>query len=171
MNMRIKRLLVLGMLLAVAACSAVTRNPITAADLRDPQVPGIEGARYWADATPPNLNQVLEKIEQRRRASGLSTEATLTLSGGGENGAFAAGILTAWSEAGTRPEFTAVTGVSTGALAAPFAFLGSDYDDCPSSDNLEQQKRFPFGGSGSSLIEIMRFQFRGASAAWSWFFV
>ena len=52
-----------------------------------------------------------------------------TLSGGGENGAFAAGILAAWTASGTRPEFMTVTGVSTGALAAPFAFLGSDYDD------------------------------------------
>src|SRR5437764_14950535 len=52
----------------------------------------------------------------------------LAISGGGENGAYGAGVLTAWSEVGTRPEFKAVTGVSTGALIAPFAFLGSAYD-------------------------------------------
>jgi predicted acylesterase/phospholipase RssA len=52
----------------------------------------------------------------------------LAISGGGENGAYGAGILTAWSETGTRPIFKAVTGVSTGALIAPFAFLGSAYD-------------------------------------------
>jgi predicted acylesterase/phospholipase RssA len=52
----------------------------------------------------------------------------LAISGGGENGAYGAGILTAWSEVGTRPVFKAVTGVSTGALIAPFAFLGSTYD-------------------------------------------
>jgi predicted acylesterase/phospholipase RssA len=52
----------------------------------------------------------------------------LAISGGGENGAFGAGILTAWTEVGTRPEFKAVSGVSTGALIAPFAFLGSAYD-------------------------------------------
>jgi predicted acylesterase/phospholipase RssA len=52
----------------------------------------------------------------------------LAISGGGENGAFGAGILTAWSELGTRPVFKAVSGVSTGALIAPFAFLGSAYD-------------------------------------------
>lgn len=52
----------------------------------------------------------------------------LAISGGGENGAYGAGILTAWSETGTRPVFKAVTGVSTGALIAPFAFLGSAYD-------------------------------------------
>jgi hypothetical protein len=53
----------------------------------------------------------------------------LALSGGSDNGAFGAGLLNAWTDMGTRPEFTAVTGVSTGALSAPFAFLGSEYDD------------------------------------------
>jgi len=53
----------------------------------------------------------------------------LVLSGGGENGAFGAGVLVGWSEAGTRPEFSIVTGVSAGAIIAPFAFLGSQYDD------------------------------------------
>lgn len=52
----------------------------------------------------------------------------LAVSGGGENGAYGAGILTAWTEVGTRPVFKAVTGVSTGALIAPFAYLGSAYD-------------------------------------------
>jgi hypothetical protein len=52
----------------------------------------------------------------------------LAISGGGSNGAFSAGLLLGWTEAGTRPEFTAVTGISTGALIAPFAFLGPDYD-------------------------------------------
>ena len=53
----------------------------------------------------------------------------LALSGGGANGAYGAGILVGWTESGTRPEFSVVTGVSTGALAAPFAFLGPEWDD------------------------------------------
>jgi predicted acylesterase/phospholipase RssA len=52
----------------------------------------------------------------------------LSVSGGGENGAFGAGLLCGWSAQGTRPVFELVTGVSTGALIAPFAFLGSSYD-------------------------------------------
>jgi hypothetical protein len=52
----------------------------------------------------------------------------LAVSGGGENGAFGAGLLCGWSAQGTRPTFDLVTGVSTGALTAPFAFLGSAYD-------------------------------------------
>ena len=52
----------------------------------------------------------------------------LAISGGADDGAFGAGLLTGWTAAGTRPDFKVVTGVSTGALAAPFAFLGPDYD-------------------------------------------
>jgi len=52
----------------------------------------------------------------------------LALSGGGENGAFGAGILNGWTASGHRPEFDIVTGISTGALQAPFAFLGPEYD-------------------------------------------
>ena len=53
----------------------------------------------------------------------------LQLSGGGQNGAFSAGFLKGWSESGTRPEFDMVTGVSTGALLATHAFLGTPADD------------------------------------------
>jgi hypothetical protein len=52
----------------------------------------------------------------------------LVLSGGAMNGAFPAGLLKGWSESGTRPRFDVVTGISTGALIAPFAFLGAECD-------------------------------------------
>jgi len=53
----------------------------------------------------------------------------LAISGGGDNGAFGAGLLNGWGKAGTRPVFKLVTGVSTGALIAPFAFLGPEWDE------------------------------------------
>jgi predicted patatin/cPLA2 family phospholipase len=59
----------------------------------------------------------------------LPATSYLAASGGGDNGAFTAGFLNAWTKAGTRPQFKLVTGVSTGALIAPFAFLGPDYDE------------------------------------------
>jgi hypothetical protein len=59
----------------------------------------------------------------------LPPTSYLAISGGGDNGAFTAGFLNGWTKAGTRPQFKFVTGVSTGALIAPFAFLGSDYDE------------------------------------------
>src|SRR6202043_655883 len=52
----------------------------------------------------------------------------LALSGGGADGAFGAGILNGWTKTSQRPEFTVVSGASTGALMAPFAFLGPAYD-------------------------------------------
>jgi len=72
-----------------------------------------------------------ETAELRRRGGDgtLPRADYLAISGGGDNGAFGAGFLKGWSAAGTRPTFKLVTGVSTGALTAPFAFLGPAWDD------------------------------------------
>ncbi|MDP1840776.1 MAG: patatin-like phospholipase family protein [Reyranella sp.] len=64
----------------------------------------------------------------REGRSNVGPADYLAISGGGASGAYGAGLLVAWSELGTRPEFKVVTGVSTGALTAPFAFLGERYD-------------------------------------------
>ena len=68
-----------------------------------------------------------EKVYLHRQD--LPPTSYLAISGGGDNGAFTAGFLNGWTKAGTRPQFKLVTGVSTGALIAPFAFLGPDYDE------------------------------------------
>jgi len=60
---------------------------------------------------------------------GIKHYSALAISGGGANGAYGAGLLKGWSEEGSRPIFKVVTGVSTGAIIAPYAFLGKDYDD------------------------------------------
>ena len=52
----------------------------------------------------------------------------VAISGGADNGAFGAGLLVGWSDAGTRPDFDVVTGVSAGALTAPFVYLGRSRD-------------------------------------------
>jgi hypothetical protein len=52
----------------------------------------------------------------------------LAVSGGAAGGAFGAGLLAGLSRTGRRPCFELVTGVSTGALIAPFAFLGPAWD-------------------------------------------
>ena len=64
-----------------------------------------------------------------RQADGLIHYAHLAISGGGANGAFGAGFLNGWTQTGRRPVFKIVTGVSTGALIAPFAFVGPAHDD------------------------------------------
>ncbi len=115
---------------ALCACAGVARNPVPLDQLASATIPGIPNARHWGDEPPPNLDDLIAEIAQQRRISGLDPNVTmLALSGGSDNGAFTAGLLNAWTEMGTRPEFTTVTGVSTGALSAPFAFLGPDYDD------------------------------------------
>ena len=93
----------------------------------------IKDIRSWGDEAPANLEEriALRKAQVRERyrgGSGPGTLSILAVSGGGENGAFGAGLLNGWSESGTRPEFELVTGISTGALIAPFAFLGPTYD-------------------------------------------
>lgn len=89
--------------------------------------------RFWGDEPPPYVGRwytASQDTLDQEFAGIIGTAHTyLAISGGGENGAFGVGILTGWTETGTRPEFTMVTGISTGALIAPFAFLGSEYDN------------------------------------------
>lgn len=79
-----------------------------------------------------NLNDLYslgEKIREERKPAVLPQKRSiLALSGGGSFGAYSAGVLCGWTESGTRPRFDVVTGVSTGALIAPLAFLGPEYD-------------------------------------------
>ena len=63
-----------------------------------------------------------------KRISGRPLVETLALSGGGADGAFGAGVLAGWTARGDRPEFEIVTGVSAGAIIAPFAYLGAAHD-------------------------------------------
>ncbi len=65
----------------------------------------------------------------RRLATPDGKVSILALSGGGAKGAYGAGVIVGWTQSGQRPAFSIVTGVSTGALAAPFAFLGPTRDD------------------------------------------
>ncbi|WP_336489416.1 patatin-like phospholipase family protein [Methylobacterium nigriterrae] len=85
----------------------------------------------------------------------MAAEPWLVLSGGGENGAFAAGLLTGWTEAGDRPDFGVVTGVSTGALIAPFAFVG-ERGNGPLREaytTITAADVFEFGGSNEALTD------------------
>jgi predicted acylesterase/phospholipase RssA len=98
-------------------------------------VPGMPGIRYRApkvDGMIKDLRLTVQREQVALRADGYSGPllpiSFLAISGGGENGAFGAGLLVGWTEHGDRPEFNFVTGVSTGALIAPFAFLGPKYD-------------------------------------------
>jgi hypothetical protein len=133
MNSPHTRRLLASLALLLAACGSIPeRNPVPR-DLVDlAQIPGQPRARFWGDEPPPWFDQVAALADERLAIdfAGVTDceHHYLAVSGGGENGAFGAGLLAGWSEAGTRPEFTIVTGISTGALIAPFAFLGPRHD-------------------------------------------
>ena len=111
--------------LALAACGTLPRTPYTAADAATSEVLGIPGVRKYADAPAATFHADARSLAVRPKRMPLTY---LALSGGGAYGAYGAGVLNGWTAAGTRPEFTFVSGVSTGALIAPFAFLGPSYD-------------------------------------------
>jgi hypothetical protein len=114
-------------------CATVKkRNPLPQDLSPDAQVPGISNARFWGDEPPATVAEWLHstkaELEVEYPALIRSAHNYLAISGGGLNGAFGAGLLLGWTANGDRPEFSLVTGISTGAFTAPFAFLGSDYD-------------------------------------------
>lgn len=124
--------------LALAGCALPSRLPAVPAEHR-PQVTvlGLPNERFFPGdpAGQLGLQQEFAAAVQRNMATrGLAPSGPLpaldllAISGGGEDGAFGAGLLVGWTELGNRPEFFLVTGVSTGALTAPFAFLGSAWD-------------------------------------------
>jgi hypothetical protein len=120
--------------LALAGCAgAPHRDPVPEAAVDTAAVPGFGAIRKWGDVEADAAQTDARRIYRQQLAAGL-VDATwdlemLSLSGGGADGAFGAGLLVGWSAAGDRPEFDIVTGVSTGALIAPFAFLGPAYDE------------------------------------------
>src|SRR5258705_9485428 len=109
-------------LLVLAGCSSFTRTPYTATDAASSRVLDLSQLRRYSDEPASTFL----KTDVSFRAGPLTY---LALSGGGADGAYGAGVLNGWTAAGTRPAFSVVSGVSTGGLIAPFAFLGSQYDD------------------------------------------
>lgn len=88
----------------------------------------VENARFAGDDVGALRIEFERAFARWRSHAGRASPTFLVLSAGQEDGAFGAGLLAGWTEHGGRPEFQIVTGTSTGALAAPFAFLGAEYD-------------------------------------------
>jgi predicted acylesterase/phospholipase RssA len=114
----------------LSACATLPeRTDITASDQQAARVPGYGEIRLWDDAPASAWNAWRDRVAaERLRAGRKGRLEILAISSGADKGAFSAGFLNGWSEAGTRPQFDVVSGVSTGALIAPFAFLGPGYD-------------------------------------------
>ncbi|MGE4063215.1 MAG: DUF1003 domain-containing protein [Rhodospirillaceae bacterium] len=113
--------------LLLAGCATQQRQPFTLVEQIAATPPGFSEIRM-STSDPAALDELVTSVRTMRTRSTAPLQV-LSLSGGGANGAFGAGVLYGWSERGDRPAFDIVTGVSTGALAAPFAFLGRDYDE------------------------------------------
>jgi predicted acylesterase/phospholipase RssA len=133
-----RRLLLATAAGGLAGCSLPVRlPPVPQHDSGQASVLGLPNERFR-----PVLPDQMAALEQefvaasarQRRHHGIApggllpTLDLLVVSGGGDNGAFGAGLLNGWTARGDRPTFDLVTGVSTGALTAPFAFLGSSHD-------------------------------------------
>jgi predicted acylesterase/phospholipase RssA len=145
-----------GITALLSGCAAPVRGtPVPAARSTAATVLGVPNERFFPSFSTASLEQeFIAAVGRMRSSQGVPADAPLpelqllSLSGGGENGAFGAGLLCGWSAQGTRPVFELVTGVSTGALIAPFAFLGSSYDP---------QLRYVFTGHSPTDVLASRF--------------
>lgn len=127
-------------LAALTACTGTRPLPAPPEDrYADARLAGFQNSsdfRAWGDVAAPDIEerlalfveqQIADAERQGIRPREIEINALL-LSGGGSDGPYGAGLLVGWSETGERPEFDLVTGISAGAIIAPFAYLGPDYD-------------------------------------------
>ena len=137
---KLLRLAIFAVLLPLMfGCGGLERLPPAPVALSEQiTVLGIPNAHFWPDTQGAEILREWGEFLNREKTTGhvfagpdgrLPPVAFLAISGGGDDGAFGAGLLSGWSARGTRPNFKLVTGVSTGAMMAPFAFLGRAYDD------------------------------------------
>jgi hypothetical protein len=127
-----------GLVILAQGCGTVrARHPVPPILQDEARVAGMPDVRGYGDAPNETLHKsAVESIRQELAAqpgkpAGVFLTPTvdiLAISGGGADGAYGAGLLCGWTEHGDRPRFKLVTGISTGSLIAPFAFLGPEYD-------------------------------------------
>jgi predicted acylesterase/phospholipase RssA len=128
----------LGLPSLLACGSLPRRDAVPALSTVRAVTPEAPTSRYWPALNILQMLHVAAESDDRERATlmkdgrpaeHLPPADFLAISGGGDLGAFGAGLLIGWTQYGDRPQFKLVTGVSAGALIAPFAFLGPKYDD------------------------------------------
>ena len=126
------RLTFIFLIFALVGCSSLQRKAaVPSQEMGQAQIAGLSSVRYMV-ASQSSIDQMAEDIQtgfKVRDEKILNAPANyLSLSGGGDDGAYGAGLLIGWADRGDRPQFNLVTGISTGALIAPFAFMGKEYD-------------------------------------------
>lgn len=129
-----RRMMLAGGAASLTGCAAPrVVDPVPAARVRNAQVLGLPNERFCV-SDPHDIPRVVEEFNEagrrQRRRFGLGPRDRLpdghiiAFSGGGDDGAFGAGLACGWTDHGDRPEFTLVSGTSTGALTAPMVFVG-----------------------------------------------
>ncbi|MFQ6023922.1 MAG: patatin-like phospholipase family protein [Acidiferrobacterales bacterium] len=121
-------------ILGLIGCGTIPRNPVPIEQIPKAEIPNLPGVRSFIGKRSPSfykdfVQSIRDEPPDPPNPDGLRPYSALVLAGGGPQGAFGAGFLYGWTRAGTRPAFKVVTGISTGALIASFAFVGSDYDE------------------------------------------
>jgi hypothetical protein len=127
---------VLALVWPLTTCSTLNRGPAVPSPLSDHvTVLGIPNGRFWPDTQSADMiREATEALKRERVVSKIGDGRLppayfLAVSGGSDNGAFGSGLLCRWEDSGTMPAFKLVTGISTGAMLAPFAYLGPRYRD------------------------------------------
>lgn len=167
---------ILLILISSYSCSKPTRVALPEQYVEEAEIPGIPGVRGLGIKHSEEFQEDLVLSMKQFLATkpegfkyGDETINILALSGGGSFGAFATGVLNGWDAAGTRPVFRLVTGISTGSLIAPFAFLGGKYDQkigqlytSINTNNIMEKKSLfsiatgtPYAADNSPLYELM----------------
>ena len=134
--LRVVRSGLLSALVLTGCATATLRDAVPERLVDEAEVPRMAGVRTWGDTGATAVGDFLKAEAPKLKARYLEQAKSgrpfvidiLALSGGADDGAFGAGLLSGWTARGNRPEFDLVTGISAGALIAPFAFLGPDYD-------------------------------------------
>ncbi|HEX5212199.1 MAG TPA: patatin-like phospholipase family protein [Pseudolabrys sp.] len=147
---------------AVAGCASIERLPaVPYAQAPRTEVLDIPDARFYVSDTNRIYAIALKAYQRRTKVKAASaTQYFLAISGGGDDGAFGSGLLAGWADRGDMPSFDVVTGVSTGSLSAPFAFLGREYDsqlrevytETTASDVAERRSPLLSAAAGDALF-------------------
>src|SRR5258708_9309578 len=128
----------LGLVNLQACGSLPRRDAVQALSTVRAVTPEAPTSRYWPVLDIRPMVRVAAESDDRERAMLLKTGRLaehlppadfLAISGGGDLGAFGAGLLIGWTAHEQRPQFKLASGGSAGALIAPFAFLCPKYDD------------------------------------------
>lgn len=123
----VRKILTIALASLLAGCATLSRLP--APPINTAAVaPGNFQETLRINSYDPQASRVVTELYNRAIAASDGSIDLLALSGGGAGGAFGVGMLMGMQRAGTRPQFEIVTGVSSGALIAPYAFLGPDWD-------------------------------------------